>query len=100
MKHSIFNSETGILAGDFIRTLYTNIDDIIAASKFALTPLAHKVFKSKKIVRVKDEKECKEWSRSKRTLNLPLLKLEKFLLIISTVIILNVMFWKIQVIYV
>ena len=53
-------------AGDFIWTLYTKIDDRIAALKFAFTPLAHEVFKSKKRVRVENEEECKEeWSRSK-----------------------------------
>ena len=32
VKHSIFNSETGIQAADFIRTISSNIDHIIAAS--------------------------------------------------------------------
>ena len=68
VKHSIFNSETLMQAGDSIRTLYKNIDDRIAAFKFAFTPLAHKVFKSKKRVSVENEEECKEeWSRSKRS---------------------------------
>ena len=34
VKHSILNSENGIRAADFIRTVY-NIDDRIAAFKFA-----------------------------------------------------------------
>ena len=48
MKHSIFNSETGIQASDFIRTVYTNIYDRVAAFTFAFIPLANKVFKPKK----------------------------------------------------
>ena len=68
VKHSIFNSETGIQAADFIRTIYTNIDDRIAAFKFAFTPLAHKVFKPKKRTRIENEEECKEeWSRCKKS---------------------------------
>ena len=63
VKHSIFNSETGIQAADFIRTIYTNIDDIIAAFKFAFTPLAHKVFKPKKRRRIENEGNAKK-SRS------------------------------------
>ena len=31
VKHSIISLETGMQAGDFIRTLFTNIDDRIAA---------------------------------------------------------------------
>ena len=38
VKHSILYSETGIRAADFIRTVYNNIDDRIAAFKFAFTP--------------------------------------------------------------
>ena len=64
VKHSILNSETGIRAGDFIRTVYNNIDDRIAAFKFAFTPLAHEVFKPKKRLRVENEEE---WSRSKKS---------------------------------
>ena len=68
VKHSILNSETGIRAADFIRTVYNNVDDRIAAFKFAFTPLAHKVFKPKKRLRVENEEECKEeWSRSKKS---------------------------------
>eukprot|EP00800_Vazella_pourtalesii_P014675 TRINITY_DN3778_c0_g1_i6.p1 TRINITY_DN3778_c0_g1~~TRINITY_DN3778_c0_g1_i6.p1 ORF type:complete len:241 (-),score=17.20 TRINITY_DN3778_c0_g1_i6:49-771(-) len=68
VKHSIFNSETGIQAADFIRTIYTNIDDRIAAFKFAFTPLAHKVFKPKKRTRIENGDECKEeWSRCKKS---------------------------------
>ena len=44
VKHSILNSETGIRAADFIGTVYSNIDDRIAAFKFDFSPLAHKVF--------------------------------------------------------
>ena len=51
VKHSILNSETGIRAADFIRTVYNNIDDRIAAFKFAFTTLAHKVFTLKKRLR-------------------------------------------------
>ena len=66
VKHSIFNSETGIRA--FIRTMYTNIDDRIAAFTFAFTPLASKVFKHKKWLRVESEEERQEeWSRSKKS---------------------------------
>ena len=64
VKHSILNSETGIRAGDFIRTVYNNIDDRIAAFKFAFIPLAHKVFNPKKRLRVENEEE---WSRSKKS---------------------------------
>ena len=68
VKHSILNSETGIQAGDFIRTVHNNIDDRIASFKFAFTPLAHKVFKPKERLRVENEEECKEeWSRSKKS---------------------------------
>ena len=68
VKHSIFNSETNIKAADFIRRIYPNIEDRIAAFKFAFTPLAHKLFKRKKRVRVENEEECKEeWSRSKKS---------------------------------
>ena len=67
VKHSILNSENGIRAADFIRTVYNNTDDRIAAFKFAFTPLAHKVFKLKKRLR-ENEEECKEeWSRSKKS---------------------------------
>ena len=45
-----------------------NIDDRIAAFKFAFTPLAHKVFKPKKRTRIENEEECKEeWSRCKKS---------------------------------
>ena len=64
VKHSIFNSEIGIRAADFIRTMYTNIDDRIAAFTFAFTPLAYKVFKHKKMLRVENEEER---SRSKKS---------------------------------
>ena len=68
VKHSILNSETGIRAADFIRTVYNNIDDRIVAFKFAFTLLDHKVFKLKKRLRVENEEECKEeWSRSKKS---------------------------------
>ena len=68
VKHSILNSETGIRAADFIRTVYNNIDDRIAAFKFTFTSLAHKVFKPKKRLRVENEEECKEeWSRNKKS---------------------------------
>ena len=68
VKHCILNSETGIRAADFIRTVYNNIEDRIEAFKFAFTPLAHEVFKLKKRLRVENEEECKEeWSRSKKS---------------------------------
>ena len=60
VKHCILNSETGIRAADVIRTVYNNIDDRIVAFKFAFTPLAHKVIKLKKRLRVENEKEWKE----------------------------------------
>ena len=47
-----------------LRTVYNNIDDRIVAFKFAFTPLAHKVFKFKKRLRVENEEE---WSRSKKS---------------------------------
>ena len=48
--------------------MYTNIDDRIAAFTFAFTPLASKVFKHKKRLRVENEEECQEeWSRSKKS---------------------------------
>ena len=66
VKHNIFTSETNIQAADFIR-IYSNIEDRIAAFKFGFSPLAHKIFKPKKRVRVENEEESKEeWSRSKR----------------------------------
>ena len=61
VKHSILNSENR--AADFIRTVYNNIEDMMAAFKFASNPLAHKVFKLKK--RLHENKE--EWSRSKNS---------------------------------
>ena len=68
VKHSIFDSETGIRAADFIRTMYTNIDDRIAVFAFAFTPLAAKVFKHKKSLRIENQEECQEeWSRSKKS---------------------------------
>ena len=68
VNHSIFNSETGKRAADFIRTMYTNIDDKIAAFTFAFTPLASKVFEHKKRLCVENEEECQEeWSRSKKS---------------------------------
>ena len=68
VKHSILNSEKGIPSADFIRTVYNNRDDRIAAFKFAFTPLEHKVLKLKKRLRVENEEECKEeWSRSKKS---------------------------------
>ena len=48
--------------------MYTNIDDRIAAFTFAFTPLASKVFKHKKRLRVENEEECQEeWLRSKKS---------------------------------
>ena len=67
VKHNIFTSVTNIKAADFIRKIYSNIEDRIAAFKFGFSPLVHKIFKPKKRVRVENEEECKEeWSRSKR----------------------------------
>ena len=66
-KHNIFTSETNIKAAEFIKKNYSNIEDRFAAFKFGFTPLAHKIFKPKKRIRVENEGECKEeWSRSKR----------------------------------
>ena len=66
VKNIIFNSKTGIQTADFIRTIYTNMDDRIAAFKFTLTQLAHKLYKHKQRIRV-NEAECKgELSRSKK----------------------------------
>ena len=67
VKHSILNSETGIRAADFIRTVYNNIDDRIAAFKFAFTPLTHKVFKLKQRLCKNEEEYKEEWSRSKKS---------------------------------
>ena len=72
-KHSIFNSETGIRAADFIRTVYNNIDDRIAAFKFDFTPLAHKVFKLKKRLRVENEEASEEECLEVRRVNLVIL---------------------------
>ena len=68
VKYSIFKSETNIKAGDFIRTIFTHIDDRLATFKFAFQPLAHKVFKSKKRqYEVINEEECKEeWGKRKK----------------------------------
>ena len=66
VKHSIFTPETNIKAADFIRKIYSNIEDRIAAFIFGFSPLAHKIFKPKKRVHVENEEECKEeWSRSR-----------------------------------
>ena len=68
VKHSIYNSDDRLRAADFIRTIYVNIDDRIAAFKFAFTPFAHKVFKLKRKLLVENEEDCKEeWSRRKKS---------------------------------
>ena len=67
VKQSILKSETGIEAGDFIRTMYTLIDDRLAAFKFAFQPLDHRVLNSKEASRCNYEEECKEeWAKRKR----------------------------------
>ena len=53
VKHSIFKSETNIRPGDFIRTIYSHIDDRMAAFQFAFQPLAQK----RELV---NEEHCKE----------------------------------------
>ena len=69
VKHSIYNSETGMRAADFIRSIYINIDDRIAAFKFAFTSLANKVFKPKKRkIQIENEENSKEeWSKRKKS---------------------------------
>ena len=47
VKHSIFTSETNIKAADFIRKIYSNIEDRIAGFKIGFSQLAHKIFKPK-----------------------------------------------------
>ena len=68
VKYSIFKSETNIKAGDFIRTIFTHIDDRLATFKFVFQPLADKVFKSKKRqYEVINEEECQEeWGKRKK----------------------------------
>ena len=68
VKHSIFKSETNIRPGDFIRTIYSHIDDRMAGFQFAFPPLAQKMFKQKKLKReLVNEEHCKEeWAKRKK----------------------------------
>ena len=68
-------SETGIRAADFIRTVHTNIDDRIAAFTFDFTPLAYKVFKHKKKLRVAMRKVSRGMVEKKKIANLVILNL-------------------------
>ena len=45
VKNSIFASNLHIRAGDFIRTMYSNIHDRISAIKFGFNPLGSKYLK-------------------------------------------------------
>ena len=76
VKHSILNSETGIRAADFIRTVHNNIYDRIAAFKFAFTTWLI-VFKLK---RLRENKE--EWLEVRRV---NLVILNQLLIKVSTI---------------
>ena len=69
VKHNIFDTDSRLKAADFIRSIYINIDDRIAAFKFSFSRLAGKVFKQKKrkCQVEENEEECKEeWSKRKK----------------------------------
>ena len=90
VKHSIFNSVTGIQAADFIRTIYTNIDDKIAAFKFAFTPLAHKVLNLRREHALRMKRNAKKSGLDVRKVNLVILnqilkKSVKYLLVLRLV---------------
>ena len=65
VKHPIFESNIHIRPGNFIRTMYSNIHDIISAFKFGSHPLGSRIFRAKKRkLEVPNEEDCKEkWSR-------------------------------------
>ena len=48
LSNNIFDSDSRLKAADFIRLIYTIIDDEIAAFKFGFSNFAGKVFKQKK----------------------------------------------------
>ena len=68
VKHNIFDTDSWLKSADFIRSIYINIDNRIAAFKFSFSRLAGKVLKQKKRkCQVENEEECKEeWSKRKK----------------------------------
>ena len=90
MKHSIFNSETGVQAADFIKTIYTNIDDKVAAFKFAFTTLARKVLNPRREYVLRMKSNAKKSGLEVRKVNLVILnqlskQLVKYLQVLSLV---------------
>ena len=83
VKHPIFETKVNVRAGDFIRTMYDNINDRISAFNFGFHPLAPKIFKSRKRkLEIENEQDSKEkWCRrskcQKSYINPNLCKLDK-----------------------
>ena len=82
-KHPILETKVNVRAGDFIRTMYDNINDRISAFNFGFHPLTPKIFKSRKrkleIENKQDSKEkwCRRSKCQKSYINPNLCKLDK-----------------------